>query len=153
MTQIDLFADVDAEIRARVADALTSPAITNVETAVLNLMLLNGAFGRKSIINIEGMQRRWSDQGMRVYDARAIKGAVKSLVENHRVPIGSSRTVGDSGYWLCTNDQDVEDACRPLKNEIYSMFRRIKALSPNSDFVRKLNGQLSLLSEEGGVLN
>jgi len=79
---------------------------------------------------------------------RSVKQSVKTLLEEHDIPIGSCRRVPNNGYYFVVDDADAEEAVRPLKAEIFSLFRRIKGLSPNSQFVRELNGQLAMLSPE-----
>lgn len=78
---------------------------------------------------------------------RRVKDSVKTLLEEYGVPIGSSRIPGKNGYYFLLTDLDAEEASRPIKAEIFSMFRRLKVLSPKSAFVRSLQGQMDMLTE------
>jgi len=141
--QFDLFSEVNADLRRRVEDVLASGNILNVERDVLKAIMHYPSFGRHTAISIASIQSHHGN-----YSDRAIKGAVKSLLEEHGIPIGSCRTPGQNGYYLIISDKDAEEASRPLQNEIMSMFRRLKVLSPKSAFVRQLNGQFELLKPQ-----
>src|SRR5882672_3506876 len=139
--QFDLFSEVNADLRRRVEDVMASGNILKVERDVLKAIMHYPSFGRHTAISIAEIQKVYS------YSDRTIKGAVKSLLEEHGIPIGSCRTPGQNGYYLIVSDKDAEEASRPLQNEIMSMFRRLKVLSPKSAFVRQINGQMDMLSK------
>lgn len=141
--QFDLFSEVNADLRRHVASVMESGTLLPVERAVLTAIMHYPSFGRHTAISIASIQSHHGN-----YSDRAIKGAVKSLLEEHGIPIGSCRTPGQNGYYLIISDKDAEEASRPLQNEIMSMFRRLKVLSPKSAFVRQLNGQMDMLSKE-----
>lgn len=145
--QFALFAPVEDDIRRRVNNAFASN-LTNVERYVLQSLIRENSFGRSSPLSIARMQSWWVQNDRYMATDRAIKDAVKGLLENHGLPIGSCRTPGQNGYYFITSDADAEEASRPLQNEIYSMFRRLKVINPKSAFVRQLQGQIQLLSEE-----
>lgn len=143
-----MFTDAEAEVRRRVSLALQSEMLTRFESFVLWTLEQQEAFGMNRAVSIETLQNIWINTATpKPPSDRTIKDAVKSLLEMYGIPIGSCRIPGRNGYYLCTSDSDAEEAVRPLKSEIFSLFRRIKALSPKSEFVRKLNGQLDLPKE------
>lgn len=133
-------------IRLKV-DAALAASLSDCERAVVT-MLHPRALGKLYMMSTDFMQESWRCDGLKVHDRRAVRAAIKTLIETHDLPIGSSRIPGNNGYFFCTTDDEAEDAVRHLKNEIYSLFDRIKVLSPKSAFVRGLQGQLQLLSEE-----
>lgn len=143
------FSDAEFIIRDRMNQACASEELQGAERAVL--CALGQAFGKDKAVGIAEMQDQWRERGQKIYDDRTIKAAVKSLLEVWDIPIGSCRVPGQSGYYLVTSDDEAEDAVRPLKNEIFSLFRRIKALSPKSAFVRQLQGQMDLVKGSDGL--
>lgn len=145
--QLAMFTDAEESIRQKVNMAFAAK-LSPVEQAVLKCLMLGPSFGKLYMIGIDWMQISWRSDGLHVYDDRSIKGAVKSLLENYSIPIGSSRQPGCHGYWLIVNDDEAEEASRPIRNEIFSMFRRLKVISPKSAFVRGLQGQMDMLGEE-----
>jgi hypothetical protein len=146
--QLAMF-DLDAyEIIREKMNMAFAANLSDCERAVLSLMNYYQAFGKDFIISTDRMHSIWQSRGEKVHDRRKVRAAIKTLIEVYDLPIGSSRTPGDNGYFFCVLDAEAEAATQHLKNEIMSLFRRIKVLSPKSDFVRKLNGQLQLLSEE-----
>lgn len=118
------------------------------ERAVLRHLLAGPSFGRGMAQSIDSMQLMWRRNGVTVYDDRTIKKSVKALLEEHGVPIGSCRIPGQNGYYIIVSDNDAREAERPLRNEIFSLFRRISVISPKSSFVRHLNGQMDMLKEK-----
>jgi hypothetical protein len=143
-----LFTDAQPTILEKVNVARQSPDLTKTESFVLDRLIRGSAFGLDNVVSIQTMQRMAKAQGLKPPSDRSIKDAVKTLLEVYDIPIGSCRIPGKNGYYFCVSDEDCEDAVRPLKAEIYSMFRRIKVLSPKSAFVKRLQGQMALLSEE-----
>lgn len=148
-SQIAMFNDAEEDIRHRVNMAMRSQEIKPVQSFVLHTMDSEDAFGLHKAVSIQRLQYLW-DQSIarRAPSDRVIKDAVKALVEKFDIPIGSSRSPGRSGYYYIQTDADAEEASRPLRNEIFSMFRRLKVISPKSLFVRQLQGQMELLKEE-----
>ena len=106
---------------------------------MLQALLHGGAFGMGQAMSIAVIQKT-----VNISD-RLVKDAVKGLLERCEVPIGSCRVPGKNGYFLCCSAADAAAAARPYESEIFSMFRRLKALSPKSAFVRHLEGQMALL--------
>lgn len=148
-SQLAMFTDAEHDIRCRVSMAHQSGELTGIQSFVLWTLEQEGAFGIDKAVSIETIQNIWNNTCTpQAPSDRAIKGAVKGLLEDFSVPIGSCRVPGRNGYYMCVQDSDAEDAVRPLKSEIFSLFRRIKALSPQSSFVRELQGQITLLKEE-----
>lgn len=147
--QLAMFTDAEEDILRRVGVALLSPDLTKTEKMVLDCLIRENAFGLHKVVSIAKIQG-WASAvpPHRIPTDRTIKDAVKRLLEVYDVPIGSSRIPGRNGYAFICTDKDAEDASRPLRNEIYSMFRRLKVISPKSSFVRQLQGQFELLKPE-----
>jgi hypothetical protein len=139
---------IEADIRAKIAAVHAKNVLIPCETAVLLRLGASQAFGSDHAVSIAAMQEQWRRDGLPVYGDRSIKAAIKTLLEEHNLPIGACRIAPRNGYHFVTSDEEAEAAVRPLKAEIFSMFRRIKILAPRSAFVRKLQGQLELLEGE-----
>ncbi len=77
---------------------------------------------------------------------RTVKAMVKDLIEQHHVPIGASR-VPPYGYFLIISPEDLSEALRPLKSELRSLARRVRALT-TEEFVARLFRQIPLELEE-----
>lgn len=136
-----------AELQERIADARRSGRLSDCAADVLDLLADHPSgprAGRDRALSIAAMQEMWTRRGVHVWSERAIKDSAKFLLEEMEIAIGSSRERGRGGFYLCVSDADAESAVRPYRSEIYSLFRRIRCLSPNSAFVRRLNGQLEL---------
>jgi len=73
---------------------------------------------------------------------RDLKKMVKELIELHAVPVGALR-VPPYGYFLVVTPEDLGEALRPLKNELRSIARRVRALT-SPEFVARLFRQLPL---------
>ena len=140
--QIDLFNTIEQDLSERIDAAQQSGKLQPVERAVL--LKVSRRYGQERAISIATMQKIWGYASVKIYSDRAIKQAVKTLLEEFAIPIGSCRIPGRAGYYLIVSPQDAIDAERPLRNEIYSMFRRLKVINPRSAFVRHLNGQIEL---------
>lgn len=147
--QPGLFDVETPEALTRARRTLDHPGLAPVEMAVLRALLQpSPRLGKREALGIAAMQRQWKEAGRTVYSERAVKGAVKVLIEEHEVPIGSCRVPGENGYYLLSCLEEAEDTSRPLRNEIYSLFARLKATNPKSHFVRSLAGQIELLKKE-----
>jgi len=107
------------------------------------LWRLREAAGRAQAISIAAMQREWASTGNKVYTDREVKAAVKQLLEERGVPIGSARCI-PAGYFLCVTPADIDQAERPLEGEIRSLARRLRAINPKSEISRTLCGQLGI---------
>lgn len=59
---------------------------------------------------------------------RRVKMIVKSLIEDFGIPIGGSRQE-PVGYFLIVTPDDLEQALRPLRREVVSIGRRMRALT------------------------
>lgn len=147
-----MFTDAKEEIRNRVDVALRSPGLTGVQSFVLWALQQENAFGIDKAVSIETLQNIWNSTATpQAPSDRKIKESVKGLLEEFDIPIGSCRIPGRNGYFFISSDRDAEEASRPLRNEIFSMFRRLKVISPKSSFVKQLQGQIELLKEEINV--
>jgi hypothetical protein len=71
---------------------------------------------------------------------REIKRVVEQLVVSHRMKIGGSR--GEvNGYFVVVDAEDLETAVRPYRNQVISMWRRLRVLA-DVRTLRELLGQL-----------
>lgn len=144
-----MFTDAEHDIRCRVSMAHQSGELTGIQSFVLWTLEQEGAFGIDKAVSIETLQNIWNNTCTpQAPSDRAIKGAVKGLLEDFSVPIGSCRVPGRNGYFFISSDADAEEASRPLRSEIFSLFNRLRVISPKSSFVRELQGQITLLKEE-----
>ena len=139
---------VPSVIALRIETARHSSGLSECAAAVLKLLAGNiPRVGRESAIQISVMRGIWAAAGCYIWPERSIKAAVKELLEVHEIPIGSSRST-PAGYYLIESDTDARLAVEPLAAEIRSLARRCRVLSPKSNYVRSLLGQLSCEMEE-----
>lgn len=144
--QIAMFSDVEDILRHRIGDVLQK--IEGVDSFVLWTLQDQESFGIDAAVSIETIQNIWDNTvSKKVPSDHRIKQAIKTLIEDFELPIGGCRIPGKNGYYFVVSDSDAEDASRPLRSEIFSMFRRLKVISPTSAFVRQLQGQITLLKE------
>lgn len=138
------------ETAQRISDARSSGRLSDCEEDVLALLvdLPSGArAGRDKAMQISEMQSVWARRQVHIWPDRSIKDAVKQLLEVHECPIGSSRTPGRAGYFVCASDEDLQASERPLRGELISIAKRLRALNPKSNFARALLGQLQIEGE------
>jgi len=131
----------------RISDAWRAGRMTDCESAVL-LVLMYGSptgpcAGRQNPLSISTMQSIWHRGGQHVWNNRSVKKAAKSLLEQHEIPVGSSRET-PSGYYIVLDDEDAESTVRAWAAEIRSLANRCRALSPKSPYVRELLGQMTV---------
>jgi hypothetical protein len=122
MTQLSL--DAGMNLDERIAEVLAGknvPWAPESEQAVLLEMLRS----HKGAADALPLQTISVQLGM---SAREVKEAVKSLIEDFKLPIGGSRQK-PYGYFLIVTADDLEQALRPLTGEIRSMARRVRALT------------------------
>jgi hypothetical protein len=136
------------QIRNRIMELSKGQSSTFTERFVLEQLISMSAWGLKEAVSIGDMIDRANACGPNTFSHRSIKFAVKRLIEEHGIPIGSSRLQPRPGYFFIVSDEDAEVAARALQADVLSMFRRIKVLAPRSAFVRKLNGQIELLESK-----
>ena len=146
MTQTELFPAVPQQLRVAALVALGGAGVSACAKDVLRILLYEPAAGRENALQIRHLQARWRIRGQRVWSDRDVKAAVKELLEDCGVPIGSSRS-GDRGYFLLVTPADIEAAERPLIGEIRSLARRLRAINPRSEISRAICGQLGLIAE------
>jgi hypothetical protein len=132
---------IPSPVKLRVLLALHDQALDPCSRAVL--WRLREAAGRAQAVSIAAMQSGWASAGNKVYTDREVKAAVKLLLEERGVPIGSSRS-GLHGYYLLVTPEDIDHAQRPLVGEIRSLARRLRAIDPKSEISRALCGQLGI---------
>jgi len=78
---------------------------------------------------------------------RYIRSIIKSLIENHHKPIGSSPG-NPPGYYLITDRYELRETRTSLFNRAISIMRRIRAYDPErSESVSRIEGQLNLLKD------
>jgi hypothetical protein len=118
--------------------------------AVLIVLHSRPALGRNRAISIADLQRVFRHRVLNGetaagadYSDRQIKGAVKELIEDFGVPVGSSRQE-PHGYYICQDSADRINAVRPIRAEVISLLRRWKTLDSQSDIGLELAGQLGL---------
>jgi hypothetical protein len=75
-------------------------------------------------------------------DERKIREIVKTLVEHHRLPIGSTSAV-PGGYYIITDAQELRQVRRSLIRRAVSILHRAKAYD-RTGWVTEMIGQLSL---------
>lgn len=139
------------ELVQRISDARLSRKLSDCELDVLYVLvdLVTGpCAGRGRAIQIDQMQGVWTRGGAHVWTDRTIKAAVKQLIEAHGIPVCSSRHCTSGGYFLAVETEDMEAAERPLRGEIISLAKRLRAFNPKSDFARHLAGQLAIEAAE-----
>lgn len=140
-SQRELFPAIPVDVQARVDQALGDPATSPCARAVL--ILIRDAAGRSNAVSIHELRAIWIVRSLKVYSERDIKAAVKELLEDRGVPIGSARC-GSPGYFLLCSPEDIDQAERPLVGEIRSLARRLRAINAKSDISRALCGQLGI---------
>jgi hypothetical protein len=86
---------IPSPVKLRVLLALHDRELDACPRAVL--WRLREAAGRAQAISIAAMQREWARAGNKVFTDREVKAAVKLLLEERGVPIGSARS-GLHGY-------------------------------------------------------
>jgi hypothetical protein len=80
------------------------------------------------------------------WNAREIKGIVEQLVVTHRMKIGGRR--GEpGGYFRIVDAEDQEAAVRPYRDQIFSMWRRLRVLM-GKHRLAELAGQLAMSVDE-----
>src|SRR6185437_15879510 len=95
--QRELFPAIPAEVTARIQRVLVNPAASPCAKAVLTRIC--DVAGRSHAVGIGALQQYWRICRVKVYSDREIKAAVKELVEEWRVPVGSARSA-PAGYFL-----------------------------------------------------
>jgi hypothetical protein len=141
VTQGELFPEIPKEVTARVLAAMADQAMSQRARAVLERVRL--AVGRDNAVSIYALQFYWRFRELKAWTDRDVKAAVKELVEERGVPIGSARC-GTPGYFLCVTPEDIDAAERPLLNEVRSLAKRLRAMNPKSEISRTLCGQLGI---------
>lgn len=107
-----------------------------------------GHFGRANAISGEDIRSQAERRGFRM-NRRSLSEVVASLVDVHRIPIGTSKAP-PAGYFLTVSDEDQEQAAGELVSQAKAMLHRASILSPKSMHGRELLGQLQA-QYEGGV--
>ncbi len=152
MNQVSLFPAIPQSVRERIEAAFNDPAMSACATTILAHLCTVQAAGRNSAVAISTLQESWRRMGLKGYSVRQVKAAVKELLEERNVPIGSARCE-PYGYYLLCSEEDVAAALRPIWGEIYSQLRRARCLDPKSKISRELCGQLSVqLAKEAAAI-
>jgi hypothetical protein len=134
--QLQLGIDRHAELDARILAILKSGEATWRTQELARL--LAGHKGAANAVSIAEIRRQLSF----FISPRDVKDSVKDLIERFGVPIGGSRRP-PFGYFLIVTAEDQADAARPLRNELKSLSRRLRALSSKHELAR-LFGQVQL---------
>lgn len=135
------------DIRQRIDRAMSDPELGACAKAVLIQLVGYPATGSGRAMSIEMLRSTFAVAGIRQYSPRDIKAAVKELVEERGVPVGSRRTK-PYGYFVACDAADLNDAERPLVAEIRSLAKRVRSINPKSELSRMICGQLEIA--EGG---
>lgn len=114
----------------RCVEALRSPALSPCSAMVLTRMLRlpRQAVGRSGAISIRDLQTWAASNNHPSFSARDIKSAVKQLIEDFKVPIGSAR-FEPCGYFVIASAEDLAEALKPLRHECDSLSERIDCLA------------------------
>lgn len=150
-TAIEFPPELPAELVQRIHDVRYSGKLTDCELDVLYLLvdLESGPrAGKGNALQIGQMQGIWTRGGQHVWSDRHIKASVKELIEAHGIPVCSSRSGTDGGYFLAIETEDLEAAERPLRGEIISLAKRLRAFNPKSAFAQHLAGQLPITDSQ-----
>lgn len=144
MSQTTLFPLIPEEVRRRLMQAMADPDISPCAFQVLTrLVRFPEIAGRARAISIASLQDWARLNSFKVYSDREIKSAVKELIEERNVPIGSARS-DPAGYFIAVTAEDLDAAEKPLIAEIRSLAKRIRSINPNSEISRALCGQIEL---------
>lgn len=104
-----------------------------------NAIRIGGPDGIMQTLNGAGRQWRVGSgewRGEQPWNERTVKAAVKDLVERFGMQIGASRKP-PYGYFFILTAEDREEARRPLRNELKSLARRLRALSSKLEIARE----------------
>lgn len=126
--------NIEQQIIATLNGELVRRKLDPRERAMLGL--LRHCKGPKSAIPISELAPK-----LRASE-RTVKATAKALIEDFNLPIGASRQE-PYGYYLCVTADDIEQAARPIRNEILSLAKRYKALRGGARLIELL-GQLRL---------
>jgi hypothetical protein len=140
VTQGLLFPEIPNEVQLRIELAASSGASLCAQAV---LRIVRNRIGRAQALTIFGLQHIWRLREEKVWSDRDVKAAVKELVEERGVPIGSARS-GLAGYFLCVSAEDIDAAERPLLGEVRSLAKRLRAMNPKSEISRAICGQLGI---------
>jgi len=142
--QLQLGLDAAAELDARITRVLGRADLDEGTAEILRIIASHK--GAANAISIRGilffLKVGWNE--------RTVKAAVKDLIERFAMPIGGSRKP-PYGYFLILTAEDQAEAARPLRNELKSLSRRLRALSSKHELARLWGQvQLELDREDGG---
>ena len=143
-TQTEVRPELPHDLVQRIYDAHCSGKMNDCESDILHMLVDMRSGGA---LQIGQMQCIWNISGQHVWTDRHVKASVKALIETHGIPVCSSRHRIDGGYYLAVETRDLEAAERPLRGEIISLAKRLKAFNPNSQFARLMSGQLQIETE------
>lgn len=132
------------ELAQRILEVEHDLSVPTFARAVLDalLVLSSNIEAEQRHVPLYSIQAELYRRGVCLSD-RSVKGAVKHLVEECQIAIGASRQV-PYGYFFITSGEQAEKAATPLLAEIRSLVKRCKVLSPRSNYVRHLLGQLEV---------
>lgn len=132
------------DVRPRIDRALTDPEISPCAKAILLQLVGYPATGSNRAVSIYMLRSSFAISGIKQYSPREIKAAVKELVEERGVPVGSSRGK-QPGYFLLVSPEDRRAAIRPIRAQIIAEMKRWRTLDADSAIGLELAGQLSML--------
>src|SRR5579872_6741727 len=141
---------IPSDVRARIDRAMSDPDISLCARAVLIQLVGYPATGSQRAVSIHMLRSTFAVAGIKQYGPREIKAAVKELVEDAGVPIGSARGK-TPGYFLLCSQADREAAVRPIRAEVISQLKRWRTLDAESAIGVELAGQLGM-QVNGGII-
>jgi hypothetical protein len=130
----------------RVSSAMADPLLEKFAREVLQIIWMHR--GARNAIKAEDILLQLV-RPVNENSRREIKGAVEDLVTRLRVPIGGSRQK-PYGYFLIVTAADHDLAIQPLRHEMESLIRRLRALTSKED-VARMFGQMILNTETGDI--
>ena len=59
----------------------------------------------------------------------AVREAVSAMVVKYEIPIGTSNTIGSSGYYLISNESEKQETARNLRSRAMKILQRANVIS------------------------
>lgn len=141
---------IPADIQVRIDRAMSDPDISPCAKAVLIQLIGYPATGSNRAVSIQMLRSTFAASWVRQYSPRDIKGAVRELIMERGVPIGSARGKLP-GYYLLSDPCDREKAIRVVRAQALADLKRWRALDDDSAIALELAGQMSVVALGGGA--
>jgi hypothetical protein len=127
----------DAHVRNVIIGRSGPWQATELQRQVLHVLLFHQ--GAQRAISLHDLMVKLHRVCKPIPTEREIKDAIRSLVVDFKVRVGSSRS-RPFGYFLVTTPQEARDAAHPFISEIRELARRIRVLLDPHD-LGELEGQ------------